>query len=213
MAKVLLNTCEVLSAIGLESVLKKANVFKPLQFVSTATTLKELKGIIAKEAEQPDLVVLDVSQQATTFHSLYRLKSVFTTCKTVLWVNEKTSIEFALQIKQLGVRGIIHKDFDTELQVKCLQSVTTGGLCFQDLTIHHRQILTVSQALIVSLLTEGRSNPQMARMLGIVDGTVKSHLSRIFQILGIDDRCGVCLWGINNLTAGQLPSGSRLFKQ
>ena len=48
--------------------------------------------------------------------------------------------------------------------------------------------LTVQQYIIVRLVRSGLSNKQIARELGIREGTVKQHLHTIYDKLGIASR-------------------------
>jgi DNA-binding NarL/FixJ family response regulator len=43
------------------------------------------------------------------------------------------------------------------------------------------------------------SNKQIGRRLGIRERTVKAHLTRIFQRLGVADRTQAALWASRNL--------------
>ena len=49
--------------------------------------------------------------------------------------------------------------------------------------------LTRRQLQIVQLLKTGASNKEIARVLGISDGTVKVHLHSIYEKLGVAGRC------------------------
>lgn len=48
--------------------------------------------------------------------------------------------------------------------------------------------LTPRHADVLSLVVRGLSNKEVARELGISDGTVKQHLSTIYRELGVDNR-------------------------
>ena len=48
--------------------------------------------------------------------------------------------------------------------------------------------LTLRQNQIVSMLKTGSSNREIARGLGVTEGTVKVHLHRIFQRIGVANR-------------------------
>ena len=43
----------------------------------------------------------------------------------------------------------------------------------------------------------------------ISEGTVKVYLSRLFQKVGVKDRFELALFGLKNLTTGQLPVGEK----
>ena len=48
--------------------------------------------------------------------------------------------------------------------------------------------LTLRQSQIVTMLKIGSSNREIARVLGVSEGTVKVHLHRIFQRIGVTNR-------------------------
>lgn len=47
---------------------------------------------------------------------------------------------------------------------------------------------------VLRLVTAGRLNKQIARELGISEKTVKAHLTRVFDRLGVTDRTQAALW-------------------
>jgi DNA-binding NarL/FixJ family response regulator len=70
--------------------------------------------------------------------------------------------------------------------------------------------LTAREREILALVAEGRPNKIIARELDIAEQTVKNHLSRIFQTLGVTDRTQAALWAYEHgLSRGRLraPSG------
>jgi len=48
--------------------------------------------------------------------------------------------------------------------------------------------LTPRQREIIALVAEGLSNQEIGERLGISEGTVKQHLQRIFERLGVRNR-------------------------
>jgi DNA-binding NarL/FixJ family response regulator len=51
-----------------------------------------------------------------------------------------------------------------------------------------RPALSEREVEILGLVARGRSNRQIADVLAIAEGTVKSHLRRIFLKMGVSDR-------------------------
>jgi len=156
----------------------------------------------------PDLVLLDLTQEVT-FAVLSEMKHAMMSCKIVLWVNS-ISTELAFQAMGLGVRGILRKTLPTDLQVKCLQKVQAGELWFEkaltdSFLCARRVALTQREGQLVSLLSQGLKNKEIATTLMISEGTVKVYLSRLFQKVGVKDRFELALFGLKNLTTGQLP--------
>jgi DNA-binding NarL/FixJ family response regulator len=124
------------------------------------------------------------------------------------------STELAFQAMGLGVRGILRKTLPTELQVKCLQKVRAGELWFEkaltdSFLCARRVALTQREGQLVSLLSQGLKNKEIATTLMISEGTVKVYLSRLFQKVGVKDRFELALFGLKNLTTGQIPVGDK----
>jgi DNA-binding NarL/FixJ family response regulator len=55
-------------------------------------------------------------------------------------------------------------------------------------------MLTDREREVLVLLASGLSNKQIARRLGISEKTVKTHLTNIFQRIGVHDRTQAALW-------------------
>jgi len=54
--------------------------------------------------------------------------------------------------------------------------------------------LTDREQAVLRLVASGLANKQIAKRLGIRESTVKAHLSRAFQRLGVTDRTSAALW-------------------
>ena len=58
-----------------------------------------------------------------------------------------------------------------------------------------RPRLTDREREVLALVVDGLPNKLVARRLGISERTVKAHLTRIFEQLGVTDRTQAALWG------------------
>jgi two-component system response regulator DesR len=207
MTRILLYSDEPILAKGLESVLRQVEGFELLPTCITLAGLMEQIG-----QGSPDLVLMDLTPEIT-FAVLSEMKHAMANSKIVLWVNT-ISTELAFQAMGLGVRGILRKTLPTELQVKCLQKVQAGELWFEkaltdSFLCARRVALTQREGQLVSLLSQGLKNKEIATTLMISEGTVKVYLSRLFQKVGVKDRFELALFGLKNLTTGQLPVGEK----
>ncbi|WP_205712505.1 response regulator [Euzebya rosea] len=54
--------------------------------------------------------------------------------------------------------------------------------------------LTDREQQVLDLVAEGLANKQIGRRLGITERTVKAHLTRIYQAIGVQDRTQAALW-------------------
>ena len=200
MASVLLCSDEPILAEGLSRILAGADA---LDLISFCPGIENLRTQM--EAQQPDLLLVDLSA-GITFNVLSGLHEVASQTKIILWVHA-ISTELALQAMSLGVRGILRKTLPVETLLRCLTRVNEGELWFEkaltdSIMSARRYSLTRREGQLVSLLSQGLKNKEIATALTISEGTVKVYLSRLFQKLGVKDRFELALYGLKNLTPG-----------
>jgi len=125
----------------------------------------------------------------------------------VLW-GDGLAGEFAFQAMQLGVRGILPGAATIDCLLGSLENIQRGVLCFDkqlvESVLHQKRVaLTGRQGQIVSLVSQGYKNKEIAWSLGITEGTVKVYLYKLFKKLGMNDRLEMALYGQKNLFGGQ----------
>jgi DNA-binding NarL/FixJ family response regulator len=206
MTQLLLYSNEPLLAKGLESVLRQAGGFELLPLCST---LDEVMKEIAHKT--PDVMLLDHGPELTfaVLSAIHR----GTSSKIILWVNS-ISIEMACQAVGLGIRGILRKKLPPELQVKCLRQVQAGELWIEkalvdDFISARRVTLTPREGQLMTLLSQGLKNKEIAFHLSVAEGTVKVYLSRLYQKAGVKDRFELALVSLKNLSAEASKTGVR----
>ena len=95
---------------------------------------------------------------------------------------------------QAGAKGYLLKDVPREALMDCVRRVHRGDMC---VPIHLANKLaqrvsgeTLSQREIevLKLMAQGKSNKEIGSALFISEGTVKSHLKRMFRKLGVISR-------------------------
>lgn len=100
-----------------------------------------------------------------------------------------------------GAQGFIPKSSTAEILLKDMRTVLAGGSCWPsrhldsnsqgnaietlvDSTIH----LTPRQIDVLLRMSEGHTNKEIARDLGMSDNTVRTHLAVVFKTLGARSR-------------------------
>ena len=58
--------------------------------------------------------------------------------------------------------------------------------------------LTSRELQVLALLADGRSNREIARMLGVAEKTVKTHVSAVLAKLGVADRTQAALAAVRH---------------
>jgi DNA-binding NarL/FixJ family response regulator len=97
--------------------------------------------------------------------------------------------------------------------VACVRAVGAGGSWLErpeiagalaELTRRERaageaaRALTPRELEVVRRVAAGRRNKEIARELAITEGTVKIHLSRVYDKLGLDNRSSLTRWAHTN---------------
>ena len=100
-----------------------------------------------------------------------------------------------------GAAGFVSKASSTDVLLGALRDVLAGEIWLpteyreslssgrkRARSVAERYGLTKSQARVLDLLAEGKTNREIAELLGVTEGTVKIHVSAIFKALGVSNR-------------------------
>jgi DNA-binding CsgD family transcriptional regulator len=68
--------------------------------------------------------------------------------------------------------------------------------------------LTLREREVLALLAAGKSNPEIATLLGISPRTVQKHLEHIFEKLGVETRISAALHAISVANIGKVSAGN-----
>ncbi len=95
---------------------------------------------------------------------------------------------------QAGARGYLLKDMLRKELIDAIRAVHAGRTYYSPVVAARlaerlpRQELSARETEVLRLVAEGKSNKEIAATLGLSDGTVRVHLSHIFEKLGVHDR-------------------------
>jgi DNA-binding NarL/FixJ family response regulator len=114
-----------------------------------------------------------------------------------------------LEAMDAGAIGYVLKDTDPAALLAAIRSAAQGHSPLDPRVartiLHTRRSappvneLTDREAEVLTLVGRGLANKQIARSLGIREGTVKAHLTSVFQRIGVHDRTSAALWARTNL--------------
>jgi DNA-binding NarL/FixJ family response regulator len=179
---------------GLRSLL----VLEGLEVVAEVEQASSLKATLA--ANPCDVLLLDLQMDQWAMDQISKLSRK--TAVVVLTATE--SVEIGLTALHLGARAIVHKRFAIETLVTAIQAVADGlvwmppamqgALIGQDSRVAKQ--LTPRESEIVRNVAIGMRNAEVAARLSLTESTVKTHLTNIFQKLGIRDRTELTRYAI-----------------
>lgn len=207
--------------IGLRNMLQNEPQF---QVVAEARDGAEALSLTRKL--QPDILLLDLAMpNMPGMDALRELTSDVTQTRTIVLTGliEKRQI---LEALQLGARGVVLKDAAAEHLAACIRAVMQGqywleGRPVQNLVQVLRELtaqtappprktygLTTRELEVVTLITEGCTNKDIATAFGISEETVKRHLTNIFNKLGVGNRLELALFALNHSLLPPAPTGA-----
>jgi DNA-binding NarL/FixJ family response regulator len=162
-------------------------------------------GVAALEeirSRLPDLAIIDINMPRLSGLNLLReLADRQIATKTIL-LTAMVSEERVNEAIRLGVRGIVLKENAPQMLLDCMSRVVVGERWFSpELLVDQERLqprsesdrrrsrpLTVRESEIEELVVAGFSNKEIARRLGLSEGTIKIHLHNIYEKLGINSR-------------------------
>ena len=172
-----------------------------LEGLEVAAEVEHASGLEAALASNPcDILLLDLQMEQWSMDQIAEVSRK--TAIIVLTANE--SVETGLTALRLGARAIVHKRFAIESLMTAIRAVADGlvwmppamqaALVAQDSPAAKK--LTARESEIVRYVAIGMRNAEVATRLSLSESTVKTHLTNIFQKLGIRDRTELARYAI-----------------
>lgn len=126
------------------------------------------------------------------------------TSAPIVVFSDRVSPGFVREVMELGIAGFIPKTLALNLAESALRLVELGGRYVPDILLTSQaegfaeapqsfvtashQKLTPRQREVLQEIGKGRSNQEIAKVLGISIATVKLHVNAILQALGVRNR-------------------------
>jgi DNA-binding NarL/FixJ family response regulator len=123
--------------------------------------------------------------------------------------------ELTLDLFRRGAHGIVSREVEPELLVECLRKVVAGETWLDPqgvrwvMEAYRNQTnrpsgsrpkvqLTPKETLIVSCVTQGMKNKEIALRVGTTEQVVKNYLRKVYDKLGVADRLELALYCLNH---------------
>lgn len=148
----------------------------------------------------PDVAVVDVSMPSLSGIQVVTALADVECPTRVLVLTAFTDSDRVYDALAAGARGYLLKDVDRVKICDAIRRVARGRTVFspdlhdgiaEQIRAHRhdpRPRLTRREREILMLAAEGRSAPEIARLLFLSPATIKTHLSNIYDKLGVSDR-------------------------
>ena len=185
---------------------------KHLTVTACAQTIKEF--LQRASEHRPDVAAICLALQGDPkggFKLLRELRATGSTARAVLLLGSQEP-EHVIEAFAAGAKGVICKNDPLEILCKCIRVVHEGQVWASSQELHwvleaftDREpvrvvnvlgipLLTPRQEEVVRLVAEGLPNGEIASGLGVTEHTVRNHLFRIYEKLGISSRVELILY-------------------
>jgi DNA-binding NarL/FixJ family response regulator len=150
-------------------------------------------AIEAFRQHQPDVVVLDLRMPGISgVETIRALREEFKNVRILIFSNFAKGDEIYRALKA-GAAGFVLKGMPLERLLEAIRAVHQGDQYIPNeiaMRVGERLLAQLSprEIDILHLLARGLSNKEIAAQLGVVEGTVKIHITSIFSKLSVSDR-------------------------
>ena len=153
---------------------------------------------------RPDVAVLDVQMPALTGLEVLREARAEGWPTKIVLLTAGLEPGPLVEAVKLKVDGLVLKDAGGELLLRCVEVVLAGEQWIDKEAM--KQVMTTlanapaapadltpRESDVVREVARGQRNKEIARTLGITEGTVKMHLHNLYEKLGVSTRTELAL--------------------
>jgi DNA-binding NarL/FixJ family response regulator len=123
--------------------------------------------------------------------------------------------EDTVDLLRRGVRGIVSRSISPDLLVRCVRKIASGETWLDNrgvnwvLEAYRSQAsqltsprpktkLSDKELLIISCVTQGMRNKEIAKEIGTTEQVIKNYLRKVYDKLGVSDRLELALYCIHH---------------
>lgn len=165
-------------------------------------------GVAAVLAHRPDVTLMDLSLPDRTGTQAIRDILASWPDAVVVALTAFADDGHVSGALDAGAAGYLLKDIEPAELLAGVRAAASGGLPL-DPRVSRFALrrnsptdavgLTQRERDVLRLLVQGLSNPAIAARLGITQHTVKAHLGKIYERIGVQDRTSAALWAVEHL--------------
>jgi DNA-binding NarL/FixJ family response regulator len=198
-----------------------------IRVVGQAETLPQAQSAVKKFS--CDVVILEAALAQNSVDAIADLIRQNPEARFIV-VTQAPDEDLTLELFRRGAHGIVPREVEPELLVECLRKVAGGETWLDPLGVHWvleayrnqhtrptgarpKVQLTPKESLIVSCVTQGMKNKEIALRVGTTEQVVKNYLRKVYDKLGVADRLELALYCLNhhvvdNAKVPPLPAGA-----
>ena len=183
-----------------------------IRVVGQAETMAQAQSAIGKFST--DVLIFESALTQNPVEAVVEMLRQHAQMKIVV-ITPSPDEELTLELFRRGAHGIVSREVEPELLVDCLRKVMSSGTWLENqaiqwvLAAYRNQSnrpagsrpkvqLTPKESLIVSCVTQGMKNKEIALRVGTTEQVVKNYLRKVYDKLGVADRLELALYCLNH---------------
>jgi len=183
-----------------------------IRVVGQAETLAQTQSAVKKFSS--DVVIFEAALSPNPVEAVADLIRQNPQMRIVV-VTPTADEELTLELFRRGAHGVVSREVEPELLVDCLRKVAVGETWLETKAVHWvmdayrnqnnrpsgarpKVQLTPKETLIVSCVTQGMKNKEIALRVGTTEQVVKNYLRKVYDKLGVADRLELALYCLNH---------------
>lgn len=183
-----------------------------IRVVGQAESLDQTVTAIQKFSA--DIVIFEAALAPNAADAVSDLLRQSASCRLVVVLQEPDQ-ELTLELFRRGAHSIVSREVEPEMLVECLRKVAQGEPWLESRAVawvmqayrtqgmrptgsRPKVSLTPKESLIVSCVTQGMKNKEIALRVGTTEQVVKNYLRKVYDKLGVADRLELALYCLNH---------------
>jgi len=183
-----------------------------IRVVGQAETMAQTQSALGKFSA--DVLIFESALIQNPVEAVVEILRQHAQMKVVV-ITPSPEADLTLELFRRGAHGIVSREVEPELLVDCLRKVMSGGTWLESQAVQWvleayrnqnnrpagsrpKVQLTPKESLIVSCVTQGMKNKEIALRVGTTEQVVKNYLRKVYDKLGVADRLELALYCLNH---------------
>ena len=164
-----------------------------------------------------DILIFEAALTANPPDTVTEILRQSANCRLVVVLQEPDQ-EMTLELFRRGAHAVVSREVEPDMLVECLRKVAQGQPWLEPRSVgwvleayrtqalrpagsRSKVQLTPKESLIVSCVTQGMKNKEIALRVGTTEQVVKNYLRKVYDKLGVADRLELALYCLNHRVA------------
>lgn len=206
---VILADSQVIYRVGIRKIFALED---DIRVVAQADSLENLRAAIKRHPA--DVVLVEGALLTGASNSIPELLRIAPGIKFITHAVSPDEGQ-TVELYRCGVRGILWRSISPDLLVRCVRRIATGETWIDNQALNWvieayrskeaalvnprtRPRLSPKEMAIITYITEGKRNKEIAFQLGTTEQVIKNYLRKIYYKLGVSDRLELALYCLRN---------------